>query len=76
MMYNVRSAGRTLSIPLVGTLDLGIHPGKMVVDVVLLLVRSALGWSAMRAVFVDGGPTGASMHCRNFCSSCAQPCTL
>jgi hypothetical protein len=21
-------------------------------------------------------PTGASMHCRNFCSNCAQPCTL
>jgi CxxC motif-containing protein (DUF1111 family) len=24
----------------------------------------------------DAELTGASIHCRNFCSSCAQPCTL
>jgi hypothetical protein len=47
MMYNVRSGRRMLLVPLVGALDLGIHPREMVVDVVLLLVCSALGWSAM-----------------------------
>jgi hypothetical protein len=44
MMYNVQSI-TCVSIPLVGSLDLGIHPREMVVDIVLLLVGRALGGS-------------------------------
>jgi hypothetical protein len=65
-------------VPLVRADDLGVHSRKVVVNVVLLLVGVSLDGGldgGMRVVGV-GERTGASIHCRNFCSSCAQPCTL
>jgi hypothetical protein len=61
----------------VGSNDLRVHPGEVVIDVVLLLICIALRRSMLCSLQLRiVGPTGASIHCRNFCSSCAQPCTL
>lgn len=61
-------------LPLVGTNNARVHAGEMVVDVVLLGVGVALCTYQSTPTEQDvGEPTGASIHCRSLCSSCAQP---
>ena len=59
--------------PLMRADDIRVHARQMVVDVVLLGVRIALRHVSLNHLQVVRTHTGASMHCRSFCSSIAHP---